>query len=203
MNNNYIMNMNKEEYKEYQKKLVAEAIINYLKNNTTIALPDDVPDELLIKRGVFVTLRTKKGQRLRGCIGRPLPESPLASALINSAISAAVSDPRFPSVKYKELKDLSFEISVLSKPELIKVDSPEEYKSKIEIGKHGLIVENDYTRGLLLPQVAPQYDWTPEEFLKHTCRKAGLSPDDWKKENTKVYSFYLYELIEGDFTPYL
>jgi len=191
--------MEKKEYQNAIINLVKDAITNYLKTGKKIPLPDELPDELLVKRGVFVTLRTKKNHTLRGCIGRPYPESPLAVALIDSAISSAVSDPRFPSVSINEIPNLSFEVSVMSEPELVKVSSPDEYFDKIEVGKHGLIVDSGYTRGLLLPQVATQYNWGVEEFLGHTCRKAGLSVNDWKKEHTKIYSFYLYELIEGEF----
>lgn len=193
------MYMEKKEYQDALRKLVKNAITNYLKEGKKISLPGDLPDELLVKRGVFVTLRTKKTHTLRGCIGRPYPESPLAVAIIDSAISSAVSDPRFPSVNINELKNLSFEISVMSEPKLVEVSTPDEYADKIEIGKHGLIADSGYTRGLLLPQVATQYSWGVDEFLSHTCRKAGLSPNDWKKKHTKIYSFFLYELIEGEF----
>lgn len=192
--------MEKKQFQNIVKKLVKDAITKYLKEKVTLPLPDDLPNEFLTKRGVFVTLRTKKGHNLRGCIGRPYPESPLAVALIHSAISSAVGDPRFPSVKYDELEKLSFEVSILSEPILIQVNDAKKYLDKIIIGKHGLIAENDYARGLLLPQVATQYNWNSKQFLEQTCRKAGLYVNDWKKPNTNIYSFYLYDLIEGDFT---
>jgi len=50
----------------------------------------------------------------------------------------------------------------------------------IELGRHGLIVEHGSRRGLLLPQVAIEWGWTREQFLAHTCEKAGLRHDAWK-----------------------
>jgi uncharacterized protein len=130
------------------------------------------------KRGVFVTL-TEKGL-LRGCIGHPFPDSTLGDAIMDSAISAATRDPRFPSVEKEELDDIVVEVTILTPPE--KINAPaEELPDHIEIGKHGLIVRQGYCQGLLLPQVAPEHNMDSIEFLGHTCMKAGLSPDAWLK----------------------
>lgn len=129
-------------------------------------------------RGVFVTL-TEKGL-LRGCIGHPLPDSRLRDAIMDSAISAATRDPRFPPVGEDEMNDIIVEVTILTPPE--KINAPaEELPDHIEIGKHGLIVRQGYCQGLLLPQVAPEYNMDSIEFLGHTCLKAGLSPDAWLK----------------------
>lgn len=130
------------------------------------------------KRGVFVTL-TKKGL-LRGCIGHPFPDSKLGDAIMDSAISAATCDPRFPPVENAELDDIIVEVTILTPPEKINAP-PEELPDRIEIGKHGLIVRQGYCQGLLLPQVAPEHNMDSIEFLGHTCLKAGLSPDAWLK----------------------
>ncbi|HWQ49012.1 MAG TPA: TIGR00296 family protein [Methanosarcina sp.] len=130
------------------------------------------------KRGVFVTL-TESGL-LRGCIGHPFPDSRLEDAIMDSAISAATRDPRFPPVREDELDEIVIEVTILTPPE--KINAPaEELPERIEIGKHGLIVKQGYCQGLLLPQVAPEYNMDSIEFLGHTCLKAGLSPDAWLK----------------------
>ena len=107
----------------------------------------------------------------------------------DSAISAAMRDPRFPSVDESELDSLEYEITVLTKPEIIEVEKPIDYLENIIIGEDGLIVERGFYRGLLLPQVAPEHNMDKEEFLSHTCMKAGLRPDAWLDKNTKVYKF--------------
>ncbi len=191
--------MEKENFKEQVKKLVIESIKTYLQENKKIGTPNNLEDDFMKKRGVFVTLRNKKNKQLRGCIGRPLPDTILAEALIDSAISSATRDPRFPSVKKSEIKDLEFEVSIMSEPKIIEANDSKDYINEIEIGKHGLIVEKGFAKGLLLPQVATEYNWDETTFLSHTCRKAGLREEDWKDPKTKVYSFYLYDMIEGDF----
>ncbi|WP_135609520.1 TIGR00296 family protein [Methanococcoides sp. AM1] len=130
-------------------------------------------DEL---RGVFVTL-TIEGE-LRGCIGHPYPDSPLNDAIIDSAISAATRDPRFPAVNISEMDDIVVEVTVLTQPELIDVP-PQKLPEVIEIGRHGLIAKDGPYQGLLLPQVAPENDFDAIDFLSHTCLKAGLSHDAW------------------------
>jgi len=141
--------------------------------------------------GVFVTLNSVRGneKELRGCIGFPYPTLPLVRAVIDSAINSATHDPRFPPVSYDELNSIIFEVSILTPPQLIKIKKPTEYPSKIEVGKDGLIVERGYYKGLLLPQVPMKWNWKEEEFLCQCCVKAGLSPDCWVLEGTKIYKF--------------
>jgi uncharacterized protein (TIGR00296 family) len=136
-------------------------------------------------RGVFVTL-TEDGL-LRGCIGHPYPDSTLEEAILDSAISAATRDPRFPPVGKEELDSIVVEVTILTQPEKINVP-PKDLPDNVEIGKHGLIVKQGYYQGLLLPQVAPENNMDPIDFLSHTCMKAGLSPDAWVK-GAEVYRF--------------
>jgi len=147
---------------------------------------DEIFNEL---RGVFVTLNTKDGD-LRGCIGYPEPVKPLIDAVITSAVSAATQDPRFPPVTKEELPKLKIEITVLTKPDLVEVHHPAQYTHELTIGKDGLIVEQGFRKGLLLPQVAWDWGWNEKQFLEHTCEKAGLAKDAYKElEKTKVYKF--------------
>ncbi|HZL98067.1 MAG TPA: AmmeMemoRadiSam system protein A [Terriglobales bacterium] len=119
----------------------------------------------------FVTL-TKNG-RLRGCIGYTQAVAPLFKVVQECAVAAATEDPRFPPVSPKELPSLRVEISVLTPLFPIR---PEE----VEIGKHGLMVEQGRTRGLLLPQVPVEWGWDRETFLDQACVKAGLPPSAWR-----------------------
>jgi len=140
------------------------------------------------KQGAFVTIHTYPDYGLRGCIGIPLPVMPLKQAIIEGAQSAT-HDPRFPPLGDNELDNIIIEVTILSKPEIIKVVKPEEYLNSIEIGRDGLIVEQGYFKGLLLPQVPVEQKWNKEEFLSQTCMKAGLLPDAWFDKNTKISKF--------------
>jgi len=140
------------------------------------------------KHGVFVTLHTYPAHELRGCIGIPLPVMTLCEAIIESAQSAT-QDPRFPPLAAEEFDHVIIELTVLTKPELIRVTQPQEYPRHIEIGRDGLIVEQGFYKGLLLPQVPVEQGWDKEEFLSYTCTKAGLLPDAWFEKTTKISKF--------------
>ncbi len=185
------MNVIKDEWGDFLVRLARRAIEEYVRNGRTVKPPEDTPPELWEKMGVFVTLNRRHAppqMALRGCIGFPLPIYPLVEATIKAAIYAAVDDPRFPPVREGELDDLVIEVSVLTPPELIE-GPPEERPRKIKVGRDGLIIEKGIYSGLLLPQVPIEWGWDEEEFLAQTCWKAGLPPDCWLDEDTKVYRF--------------
>jgi uncharacterized protein (TIGR00296 family) len=50
-------------------------------------------------------------------------------------------------------------------------------------------VEHGFYKGLLLPQVPVEQAWEKEEYLSHTCMKAGLPPDAWFDKSTKISKF--------------
>lgn len=131
--------------------------------------------------GAFVTLR--KGSQLRGCIGTFAAHRPLVETVHEMAIAAAFSDPRFEPLRAEELDDIELEISALSPRRA--VDQPED----IVVGRHGLCVSKGSRGGVLLPQVATDYGWGREDFLKQTCLKAGLPSDAWRWDDTVIEVF--------------
>lgn len=165
----------------------AREIVEFYVKNKTIP-QSGLPGVFNENQGAFVTLHTFPEHDLRGCIGIPLPIMSLQQAIIEGAQSAT-HDPRFPPLAESELDSIIIEVTILTKPELIEVNKPEEYLSKIEIGRDGLIVEQGFFKGLLLPQVPIEQGWGKEEFLSHTCMKAGLMPDAWFDKNTKISKF--------------
>lgn len=141
---------------------------------------DTANPNFLSERGAFVTLK-KKGE-LRGCIGYIEPVSPLFRAVIQCAVYAASEDPRFEPVGPAELKDLEYEISVLTP--LVKIQDPK----TVQVGKHGLVMAMSGRRGVLLPQVPVENGWGREEYLAQACLKAGLPSDAWKK-GAEIFTF--------------
>ena len=162
-------------------------VTQYLKNGTKLKLEKEFTDNFSFKSGVFVTLNSTLG--LRGCIGYPLPDKLLFNALEDAAISAATKDSRFSAVKSKELNSITFEVTILTPPKKVVVSKPEEYLSKIKVGRDGLIVKHGFYSGLLLPQVPIEYGWNEKEFLEYTCEKAGLPKNYWKNLETEIQKF--------------
>ena len=168
-------------------KTARAVVTEFLKTKNKMKLDKDFEESFSSNAGVFVTLNHKSN--LRGCIGYALPDKKLYNALQEAAISAATDDPRFPSVAFEELDQITFEVTVLTPPQEIEVSDPQEYPSKVKVGRDGLIVKSGFNSGLLLPQVPKEYGWNEEEFLGHTCEKAGLSKEQWKEKDTKILKF--------------
>lgn len=169
-----------DEEKEELMKIAKETIHCAVKGEK---IPDfAIKNELLKEnRGAFVTI-TKEGD-LRGCIGYSFPVDSLYKVVSEVAQSAALHDPRFPPLTEEELNDIEIEISVLTPLEEVKD------VSEIEVGKHGLLIEKYGYKGLLLPQVAAEYNWDREKFLEQTCYKAGLDRNAWKEPDTVIKKF--------------
>lgn len=144
---------------------------------------DEIDDPLLQRGhyGAFVSLHKK--QELRGCIGNCAPKTPLYETVIEMTEAAASRDRRVAPIRREELDAIHIEITVLSPLELI--DDP----LNLEVGKHGLYIARGGMRGVLLPQVATQYNWDLKAFLEQTCLKAGLRKNSWQEPDTKVSSF--------------
>lgn len=142
---------------------------------------DYINDEFKEKKGIFVTIYVDN--ELRGCIGFVEPVFSLSEGIIKAARLAAFGDRRFiPLNKNDKFK---IEISILTKPKLIKVNKYEDYFKKIKIGDDGLIIEN----GLLLPKVFVEFDCDVKKALEMVCEKAGLDKDSWKDLKKKLYKF--------------
>lgn len=177
-------------------KLARSTVTNYLTTGAKASVPSHLPNQLNEKRGVFVTLRKIiidrdgiKRWTLRGCIGYVLPIFPLAEATINAAIAAATRDPRFSPLTIQELSQVIFEVTVISKPELIQVSNPRDYPKYIKIGLHGIMIEKGLVKSVLLPQIAVEYEWNEKMFLNQACIKIGLPPDAWLLTDMKIYRF--------------
>lgn len=170
--------------------LAREAIAQYLRDGSRAALPEGMP-ALEAVCGAFVTLH--RGGELRGCIGSMIGRAPLGETVREMAIAAATEDPRFDSLHPEELSEIDIEISVLSPLKRVR-DAGE-----IQVGVHGILLRRGMRQGVLLPQVATEWGWNREEFLRQTCRKAGLPADAWQDPETviEIFSAQVFGEEEG------
>jgi AmmeMemoRadiSam system protein A len=137
---------------------------------------------LLSPGAVFVTLRRRGTNELRGCRGEVVARRPLAEAVQRMAVASALDDPRFPPVTLDEIAELHIEISALTPLKLIR---PEE----VVVGRHGLMISQRGRAGLLLPQVPVEQGWDRLTFLRWTCRKAGLPDEAWASPDAELKGF--------------
>jgi uncharacterized protein (TIGR00296 family) len=146
--------------------------------------------------GLFVTIyhlnKENNEKNLRGCIGYVLPSKNIYDSVIDAAINAATQDPRFIAVSEKELEEVIFEVSVLTKPFLIRVDDTNLSLNKIVIGRDGLMLESRYGSGLFLPQVPVEQNWNVRQYLTNLSYKAGAPSAAWLLSDSNLYTFRSY-----------
>ena len=163
----------------YPCQLAKKAIETYLKKGYFLNMPAKLPGALQKRAGVFVTIFSQ-GQ-LRGCIGTYLPtKENIAEEIIANAIAAAAKDWRFPPVKKEELPNLSYEVSVLEKPVLIK--DIKELNPK----NFGIIIKGTVSgrSALLLPNL--EGIDTVQKQITACIQKAGI---DLNQEKIIIYKF--------------
>lgn len=170
-----------EEERDYLNDLVRLSIESQLSGEGPDTPPEPPTEKLKREHGAFVTL--KLDGDLRGCIGHVQGDGPLYQTIWDMARAAAFRDPRFGPLTSEEWSRVETEISVLGPINFCRDPNA------IEIGRHGLIVNRGEKSGLLLPQVAVEWGWTKDQFLRQVCQKAGLQPDAWNKVGTHVYWF--------------
>ena len=140
------------------------------------------------RHGVFVTIYHYPTRTLRGCIGFTEGVKPIGKLIVDAAIAAATEDPRFVPLSPGEFGHIVLEVSLLSESAKI-MGEPSKIRDQVRIGQDGLIIEYGYNRGLLLPIVAVEEGWGPEEFLDQVCVKAGMGKHMWRQSGVSIYRF--------------
>ncbi len=156
---------------------------------------DGMAKQFAEPRGCFVTLN-KEG-RLRGCIGSIFPRQPLAQAIIHAAANAAVRDQRFRPVQREELDQIEIEVSVLTLPERLQFNSPEELLEKLRPHVDGVVLRVGQRESTYLPQVWEQLS-DKTQFLDNLAKKAGLSASDWKSPEAKILVYQVEAFEESE-----
>lgn len=137
---------------------------------------ESFPEELQAPGATFVTV--EKEGRLRGCIGSLQAHRPLVADLVENAYRAGFKDPRFPPLSEEELAQVTYSISILSKPEPMEIRDEADLLAQLVPGVDGLIITDQGRRATFLPQVWDQLP-TPDVFLAHLKKKAGMAPNHW------------------------
>lgn len=159
----------KENGDEYTS-LARASMEHYVKTQSMLERPDNLPSDLIKKRAaVFVSL--KKFGALRGCIGSLAPTCDcVADEIIRFAVNACSHDPRFEPVREDELPYITVSVDVLTSPE--KISSTDELDPK----KYGVIVRSGYKSGVLLPDLEGVD--TPQDQIRICRRKGGIADDE-------------------------
>jgi AmmeMemoRadiSam system protein A len=144
--------------------------------------------------GVFVTL--KIDNNLRGCIGTLSGHEPLIQGVRTYALHAAFDDPRFRPLTSKELDRVIIEVSVLTPPQPLSYNDPEDLIAKLRPQVDGVTIRKGIASATFLPQVWEQLP-TPKDFLTHLCLKAGLAADAWREDRLEVETYQVQYFEES------
>jgi hypothetical protein len=170
----------------YEEKIIllsaARKSIESIFTKTNIETPDYERHPILkLNAGAFVTITEQNS--LRGCIGYIISDQPLFETICDAAVQAAMHDPRFSPLSKNEISQINIEISVLSPPFIL------HSYDEIIIGTHGLILEENGARGLLLPQVPVEHKMNRDQYLDAICQKSGLPKKYWQTKEIKLKGF--------------
>lgn len=181
-------------------QIAKSAILNKLDPTYSFDLNNLLIEHPFLKKdgSTFVTL--KIDEELRGCIGSIVAHRMLLDDILNNAVSAGFSDPRFNALSEDELSNLTLEVSVLSEPTILEYKDFDDLCKKIQPNVDGLILKHGIYQGTFLPQVWEQLP-TPKLFLEHLSQKAGSFLSIYE-EHPEIYR-YRVDAIEGDFDEIL
>lgn len=137
-------------------------------------------------KGVFITI--KKDSRLRGEMGFLETAESLYMAVVKAARDAAFRDKRFSPAKEEELNEIEIEITIITKPVLMRALRAEDYLKQIDVGYDGLMIKGGIFSSIMLPQSAGR-DWDAERMLRQLCMSAGMTMDAWKGLSHQIFRF--------------
>jgi len=171
-------------------RVARETAFKFLKGDP-IEVPSEWPEKLSKRSGVFVSVRRPERdmKRLISCSGYCLPNRDLIKGLVNSSINAIIRARALFAPESVKPNSVIFEASVLTIPKPLKVAKPTDLPRTIKVGIDGLLVELNFYRGVLLPQIAVERGWNETEFIAECCMNAGLPADIWLEGATRIYSF--------------
>jgi AmmeMemoRadiSam system protein A len=182
-----------EDEKQTLLKIARTAIADGLTHEAHPPETERLSPTLRHEGASFVTLN--RGDQLRGCIGALRAYRPLAHDVYHNAQAAAFEDPRFPPVTRDELPELAIEISVLSTPQPLAYENPEELLEKLRPHVDGVVLQHGLRRATFLPQVWEKIA-RPKDFLENLCHKAGLPPHAWRDPETKIRTYQVTKFEE-------
>ncbi len=188
--------MTTQEERRILLRVAREAIRSRLEGRPEPRLDRTAIPPTLWKPGAsFVTLTI--GGRLRGCIGSLQAYRPLVEDVQQNAIAAAFHDPRFPPLTWAEFGRIEIEISILSEPQPLAFEGPEELLRKLRPGVDGVVLHYRGRRATFLPQVWEQLP-DPRDFLGNLAYKAGLPPDAWRWPGVQIETYQVEKFTEDE-----
>ncbi len=157
----------------------------------------ELPSGLRHQASAFVSLSID--DRLRGCmIDAFEPHEPLFHSVLRNTVLAATADERFAPLRPEEVEHVRIAISVISRPQPMEYEDPDDLLDRLEPGIDGVILTAEGARATYLPEVWETFP-APEEFLSRLCEKAGLPAERWRQAPyPTVETYQVFRFDEGE-----
>lgn len=159
--------------------LARETVETYIKERKIPKAPRSLQNVEIKKAGAFVSIKALN-KDLRGCIGTIMAtKNTLIEEIMQNAISAATTDPRFSPIQRSELTNLVYSVDVLHP--FVLIDSILE----LDPQKYGIIAVSKVSgkQALLLPMLEGVD--TVDEQIDICRKKAGMPASD----DLTIYKF--------------
>lgn len=164
--------------------LAREAVESYVKHGQR-KQPDSIHEALYECTGAFVRLESTSGRGgLRGRAGGLRIDDQLRHVIVDAAITAASEDSCGSEVSPSEFPNLIVSVCIVRN--VVLTNDP---LADLEIGTHGVAINNDSKSGWLCPNVPVENNWSASEYLDRVCRMAELPPGAWKDDDTSITLF--------------
>lgn len=190
------MHTEQTEYGKWLPVIARDAISDVLNAPRAKPIVDETVPWFSEPGASFVTLMQE--DKLRGCIGTVTAYQPLLADIKQNAVSAAINDPRFPSLTRKELDTVSIEVSLLSAPQSLDFIDENDALAQLRPGIDGILFEHGFHRSTFLPQVWETLT-QPQQFIAALKIKAGL-PDNFWAEDIRLSRYTVTKWRETDLT---
>ena len=165
-------------------ELAREAMESYVLNGQR-EQPGSMREAFYQRTGALVKLQSARGRRsLRGCDGQYRSNEQLGHEIVEAAIQASSESSCGSEIRPAELSNLTVSVCVVC--DLWKPSDP---LDELEIGRHGVVVEAGSTGEWLYPTIPVENNWSGQEYLERTCRKAKLPPTAWQDADTRLTFF--------------
>jgi uncharacterized protein (TIGR00296 family) len=163
-------------------KAAREAFLAFLRKDMQLQIHEKLPSPVAKNAGAYVRVGVLSEQDsegrdiVLGFTGYPMPHRSLYRTVIDASesIAARVLDRRIDEA------ELSFEVTVLSPPELLRGGPSVKIVSNLKLGRDAVMVAlPGFKRAIVLPQTAVEKCKNEVDLLSECCMAAGLMADAW------------------------
>ncbi len=170
-------------------KALIEQVLTQALESGDFVMPEAPENPILHLSGACFVSYYVDGQ-LRGCTGSIEAHSALWQDIAKRAYTT-LKDRRFEPIRLSELKDIRFDINILTPLMAMENRGLEALLEDLSPHQDGLLIVGRNRQAVFLPTVWDALP-TPEAFVRALLNKGGW-PEDYWSDKLSLYRFYTFE----------